>query len=462
MSSAVDDRGNHLTGWLQKRGSSKWKERYFMLSDGSLSYYGNPGEETARGKIMLTADSQIHTLDEPLCFQVVTESRCITVKANETSDFNKWSRAVSTTIQKKNDEIRENASHEETHVVSAAGHDFEMSTNYTYIKTIGHGAYGTVISALDVEKQAQVAIKKIPDVMGDVIEMKRIAREIRLLKFLDHDNVIRALDVFTKPGKVLFDVYLVCDLMETDLHRVIYSKQPLTDDHIQYFLYQTLCALKYVHSASVIHRDVKPPNLLLNSDCLLRLCDFGLSRHFLMKDEEVSSNLTEYVVTRWYRAPEIMLSFADYSYMIDVWSVGCTFAEMLNRRPLFPGDDHIDQIKIIMQLVGSPTESELWFVNNDKARKFVLALPSNERADFNELFPDATSNAISLLSQMLVLDPNQRISVEACLEHPYFADVREEEFETKAPKAIDLCDIEHLTTKEAFMEVVLDDMNDIG
>ena len=132
------------------------------------------------------------------------------------------------------------------------------------------------------------------------------------------------------------DVYIISELMDTDLHRVIYSRQKLTDDHVQFFLYQMLCALKYMHSAKVLHRDLKPSNILLNSNCDLKICDFGLSRG--LSPGQDTGDLTEYVVTRWYRAPEIMLSCQDYTTAIDVWSVGCIFGEMLGRKPLFPGE----------------------------------------------------------------------------------------------------------------------------
>jgi|TARA_B110000208_G_C11694007_1_gene403407 mitogen-activated protein kinase 1/3 len=131
--------------------------------------------------------------------------------------------------------------------------------------------------------------------------------------------------------------------METDLHRIIYSRQDLTDDHVQYFIYQVLRAVKYIHSAKVLHRDLKPSNLLLNSNCDLKVCDFGLARGI---DDRTSQDLTEYVVTRWYRAPEIMLSEDDYSMAVDLWSCGCILAELLGRKPIFPGEDYIHQLQV--------------------------------------------------------------------------------------------------------------------
>ena len=127
------------------------------------------------------------------------------------------------------------------------------------------------------------------------------------------------------------DVYLVYELMDTDLHQIISSPQPLTDDHCQYFLYQILRALKYIHSAHVLHRDLKPSNLLLNGNCDLKVCDFGLAR-VAHPEENHAGFMTEYVATRWYRAPEIMLSWKEYTKSIDVWSVGCIFAELLGRK----------------------------------------------------------------------------------------------------------------------------------
>jgi serine/threonine protein kinase len=256
------------------------------------------------------------------------------------------------------------------------------------------------------------------------------------------------------------DVYMVTDLMETDLHKVIYSRQPLSNDHSQYFLYQMLCALKYLHSTSVLHRDLKPSNILLNANCDLKLCDFGLSRG-LNGDGGggAENNLTEYVVTRWYRAPEIMLSCQEYSKAIDVWSLGCIFGEMLLRKPLFPGNDYIHQLKLITQFIGTPTKEDLWFVSNDKARKFMLGLPKCGPVDAKKHFPGADPGACDLLSQMLRLDPSSRITVDEALAHEYLAPIRDQAFETTAGREIDWGEIEEVElTKENLQKIIWEDV----
>eukprot|EP00954_Amorphochlora_amoebiformis_P028555 1391858-Amorphochlora_amoeboformis.AAC.3 len=184
---------------------------------------------------------------------------------------------------------------------------FTIDAKYTPLTSIGTGAYGVVCSALDVTTDTKVAIKKISNAFEDLVDAKRILREVKLLRHLNHENVCGLYDLLDPP-KNFEDIYIVLQYMETDLHKIIYSKNELSDDHIQYFIYQILRGLKYIHSANVIHRDLKPSNILLNGNCDLKICDFGLARG--VDDSEVK--LTEYVVTRWYRAPEVMCSCREY------------------------------------------------------------------------------------------------------------------------------------------------------
>uniref|UniRef100_A0A7S3R9T4 Mitogen-activated protein kinase n=1 Tax=Dunaliella tertiolecta TaxID=3047 RepID=A0A7S3R9T4_DUNTE len=204
---------------------------------------------------------------------------------------------------------------------------FEIDEAYTPIKAIGKGAYGVVCSAKLKDKE-KVAIKKIGNAFENLTDARRTLREIKLLRHLRHENIIGIMDIMKPVSRDKFnDVYMVYELMDTDLHQIIRSSQPLTNEHFQYFIYQILRGLKYVHSANVLHRDLKPSNLLLNASCDLKICDFGLARTSTERNF-----MTEYVVTRWYRAPELLLSCEHYTAAIDIWSVGCILAELLGRR----------------------------------------------------------------------------------------------------------------------------------
>eukprot|EP01006_Ploeotia_vitrea_P059656 TRINITY_DN7367_c0_g1_i1.p1 TRINITY_DN7367_c0_g1~~TRINITY_DN7367_c0_g1_i1.p1 ORF type:complete len:442 (+),score=-20.31 TRINITY_DN7367_c0_g1_i1:61-1386(+) len=316
------------------------------------------------------------------------------------------------------------------HSFKASGNIFEIPTRYSLIRPIGHGAYGVVISALDKETGNKVAIKKVTRAFEDPVDAKRILREIKLMKKFSHENVIRIIDIIPPAPSVeeFEDIYIVQDLMETDLHRIIYSRQTLTIDHIQYFVYQLLRGLKYIHSANVLHRDLKPSNLLLNSNCDLKICDFGLSRGV---EDEQKGELTEYVVTRWYRAPEIMLACQEYTKAIDIWSVGCIFAELLARSPLFPGEDYIAQLRLICDKLGRPSDNDLEFVTSDRAKRFMLSLPLNKPIEHSVLFPNYKdeSEALDLLMKMLAFDPATRLTIEEALEHPFLTSLHNEEDE---------------------------------
>merc|ERR1719361_1996756 len=209
------------------------------------------------------------------------------------------------------------------------GEKFVVYEYYQPTRILGHGAYAVVCEAVDLRNGQKVAIKKNKGVFQDISDAKRILREIKLLMHFNHDDVIKLLDVIPPEQDEIstFDeVYLVMPRMETTLARVIKSSQKLTKRHIQFFLYQMLRGLKYIHSAGVIHRDLKPENILINGgDCNLKITDFGLARG-VYKEDEQKNLLTEYVVTRWYRAPEVMCSARQYDAKVDIWSVGCILA----------------------------------------------------------------------------------------------------------------------------------------
>lgn len=260
----------------------------------------------------------------------------------------------------------------------------------------------------------------------------RTLREIKLLRHFSHENIISIVDIQKPISYDQFnEVYLIQELMETDMHRVIRT-QVLSDDHCQYFIYQTFRALKALHSANVLHRDLKPSNLLLNSNCDLKICDFGLARSAASSDDN-SGFMTEYVATRWYRAPEIMLTFKEYTKAIDMWSVGCILAEMLTGKPLFPGKDYHNQLTLILEVLGTPTMEDYYNVKSRRARDYLRSLPFTRRRPFTEMCPGANPLAIDLLEKLLTFNPAKRISVEQALEHPYLRPYHDAEDEPTAP-----------------------------
>lgn len=316
-----------------------------------------------------------------------------------------------------------------------SGTTFEVENKYKLIRAIGTGAYGVVVSAEDTRTGKKVAIKKIPTAFDDLTDALRILREIRLMRHFNHENILSIYDLGPPESlATLEDVYIMSELMETDLHRIIYSRQPLSDDHLSYFLYQMLTALKYIHSAAVIHRDLKPSNILLNADCSLKVCDFGLARGFHSNTEE---ELTEYVVTRWYRAPEIMLACQEYDRAIDVWAIGCIFAELLGTKPLFPGDDYIHQLKLIVDVLGSPSEEDMTFITSSRARAFMQRQAGKPKVAWTTLFPKANPLGLDLLDKMLTFNPSRRITVTEALQHEYLASLHSEEDEPICPTQFD-------------------------
>jgi len=313
------------------------------------------------------------------------------------------------------------------------GETFEVDDRYEVKKKIGAGAYGLLCAANDKAESVTVAVKKIKDAFDDAIDCKRTLREVRLLQHFTHENVLNLRDIMLPPPGAIDqwkDIYLVLELMDTDLHYIIHSKQALTDDHIQYFIYQILRGLKAIHSAKVLHRDLKPNNLLVNKNCDLKICDFGLARGV---DDSISQQLTEYVVTRWYRAPELLVENATYDQGIDIWSVGCILAECLGRKALLPGKDYLQQLRLIIETLGEPSASDLAIIENPQAVEYIQALPKKAKVPFSALYPNANPLAIDLLEKMLVFNPSKRISAAAALEHEYLRALHNVNDEPTAP-----------------------------
>jgi len=313
---------------------------------------------------------------------------------------------------------------------------FKVPARLELIKKVGSGAYGTVASFLDKSTNEKVAVKKITDAFHDLVDGKRILREVKLLRRFKHDNIISILDMYPPDHPDFDDIYIVTDLMETDLHKVIYSKQVLNDEHHQYFSYQILRGLLYLHSANVVHRDLKPSNILVNKNCDLKICDFGLARGF--GNNEDDPTLTDYVVTRWYRAPEVVLLASEYTKSIDVWSVGCIHCELIGRKPIFTGKDHLDQIKKILQVIGTPTEEDLeWLPSRSPARNFIKKVPVFQKQPWEVVYPKATPQCVEAIERMLTFNPLKRASVQDAIVLPYFSTLHMPDDEPTAEHPVD-------------------------
>ncbi|XP_056338511.1 LOW QUALITY PROTEIN: mitogen-activated protein kinase 11 [Oenanthe melanoleuca] len=303
---------------------------------------------------------------------------------------------------------------------------WEVPQRYQNLTPVGSGAYGSVCSAYDTKTRQKVAVKKLSRPFQSLIHARRTYRELRLLKHMKHENVIGLLDVFTPATSIenFNEVYLVTNLMGADLNNIV-KCQKLTDDHIQFLIYQLLRGLKYIHSAGIIHRDLKPSNLAVNEDCELRILDFGLAR-------QTDDEMTGYVATRWYRAPEIMLNWMHYNQTVDIWSVGCIMAELLKGKALFPGNDYIDQLKRIMEIVGTPSSELLKKISSEHARKYIESLPHMPQQDLKAVFRGANPLAVDLLEKMLILDSDKRITASEALAHPYFVQYHDPDDEPEA------------------------------
>lgn len=302
------------------------------------------------------------------------------------------------------------------------GSDFLLDRRYHIMDTIGSGAYGVVVSATDVTTGEQVAIKKIEKAFEHATYTKRTLRELIILRLLNHENIIRIKTIQLPNSREDFDeIYLVSELMETDLSSIIKSSQPLSDEHCQFFLYQLLRGLKYMHTACILHRDLKPRNLLVNSNCDLKICDFGLARPNVPELRVKSTHMTDYVATRWYRAPEVLLTFKKYTAAMDMWSVGCIFGELLLRKPILPGTDANHQIDLIFNLIGTPSDDDILSIPNAKARDKVLRMPKRHAKPLEMVIRNANPIALDLLKNLLVFNPDKRMTVEQALNHPYLS-----------------------------------------
>ncbi|KAK6643978.1 Cyclin-Dependent Kinase 7 [Polyplax serrata] len=284
---------------------------------------------------------------------------------------------------------------------------------YEKIEFLGEGQFATVYKAKDIETDAIVAVKKIK--IGSRIEAKdginRTAlREIKILQELKHPNIIGLLDVFGHRS----NVSLVFDFMDTDLEIIVKDTNiVLTPSNIKAYILMTLQGLEYMHNNWFLHRDLKPNNLLVNSEGILKLGDFGLAKFY----GSPNRIYTHQVVTRWYRSPELLFGARIYGVGVDMWAVGCILAELLLRVPFLQGESDLDQLTKIFQVLGTPTE-ETW--PGMKGLPDFIQFKPSVGTPFRDIFTAATNDLLDLLSKLLAMCPSERCTASEALQMEYF------------------------------------------
>eukprot|EP00928_Gymnodinium_smaydae_P013486 TRINITY_DN14915_c0_g2_i1.p1 TRINITY_DN14915_c0_g2~~TRINITY_DN14915_c0_g2_i1.p1 ORF type:complete len:419 (-),score=78.28 TRINITY_DN14915_c0_g2_i1:89-1345(-) len=380
------------------------------------------------------------------------------------------------------------------------GASWKLPNRYSIIELIGSGSYGSVCQAEDCgasedqsDEHRVVAIKRCKNLFHDLIDCKRILREISILSHLTHPNCVKILNIVQPDNKDSFnEIYMVMEICDSDLKKLCKQDVTLTPLHINLLLYNLLVGLKYVHSAGIYHRDLKPANCFVNQDCTVKIGDFGLARavggeqmhvekitphtprHWTEEQmaqrtsphtARLKKNLTGHVVTRWYRAPELILLQEDYTEQIDVWSVGCIYAELLgmlpgthhlDRGPLFPGascfplsPDHKhksdykyhtqgkqDMLNKIFNLLGTPSEQDTEALGREDARRYLACFAQRQGTGIKDRFPHVEQDSIDILTKMLVFNPKKRVTVNQCLEHDLFKEVRDQSRETTMDRMV--------------------------
>ena len=291
---------------------------------------------------------------------------------------------------------------------------------YIKIKLLGKGAYGKVYKAKDEEGNEKYALKKIKlHSVNEGIPSTAI-REICLLKELNHVNIVKLLDVIHSTNKIT----LVIEFIDRDLTKIIDATlgEGLPEAKVKSYMYQILKGMAYIHKHKILHRDLKPQNILVTNEDVVKIADFGLARGYGLP----VSNYTHEVVTLWYRAPDVLLGNRNYSTDIDVWSIGCIFEEMVCGKQIFICKNNIDQVKKIFRILGTPTEEDypdidelpMW---DSEDNKFEKCPPLN----LKKFVPKISDEGLDLLKKMLIINPAKRISCEEALKHPYFNNMDE-------------------------------------
>lgn len=298
---------------------------------------------------------------------------------------------------------------------------------YEKLEKLGEGTYGVVYKARNIKTGEYVALKRVRLEQENEGLPPTSIREISILRELHHPNIVELREVINNNGLILIFEYL-----DMDLRRYLLTQRhPPPPILVKSYAYQILCGLCHCHCHRIIHRDMKPQNLLLDRAGHIKICDFGLARAFTLP----LRGYTHEVITLWYRPPEILLKSKTYSLAVDIWSTGAIIAEMITKTPLFPGDSEIDQIYRIFKILGTPTAAE--WPDYPKLPAPVSCYPDYKRRNLAEVIPGAEPLALDLISRMLTYDPSKRISAKAAINHPYFNELSPEIRRRFRPKEVD-------------------------
>eukprot|EP00906_Rhabdomonas_costata_P022888 RCo032954 len=328
------------------------------------------------------------------------------------------------------------------------------SSRYTVLSYLGRGSYGMVVSAKDNVTGEKVAIKTVyPEIFARPMLATRVLREILLMSHFSHPNIIGIQNLLMTPAPPspvppssssssssasnpadLARIYIVMDIMDMDLHALLRSGQPLTEQHVKFFAVQILAALDCIHGCGVIHRDLTPSNCLLSTSCDLKVCDFGLAR-------EQSRDMTDYVVMRWYRAPELIMELPSYDSAVDIWAAGCILGFLLHGgEPVFKGESAMNQLEQVMNIIGTPTKDDLRQMKggNEAVRAMVQSKAATPGVSLSSLFctPEGkppSEQCLHLLRWMLSFNPRNRPTAREAMAHPYLAEYHPESLPPPGP-----------------------------
>ena len=292
---------------------------------------------------------------------------------------------------------------------------------YQILKVIGDGTYGKVYQGINKETNEKVAIKKLKNKMSSW-EDCILQNEVRFLRKLNNENIVKLFEVIREQNNDVSYIFEYCDcnLFEfIEKHRK--QKMFISEAKIRNIIYQITCGLKYLHSCNIMHRDLKPENILMVlSNNLVKIADFGTAKEI---PDFLDNSLTDYVCTRWYRAPECTLKSNNYNEKIDVWAIGCIMAELYTLKPIFPGIDEFDQLNKILKITGTPEYNE-WPEGFALIQKLNIRVPNYNKCNLNQIVFNANEDAIDFLEHIFQVNPEKRPSAGELLKHPYFTEIQ--------------------------------------